>query len=187
MCSKTIMRLGVWGSAAAFSVYLANAQATGVSDTAGALALPFVEQEKVAATVGEMLAIDTRIALKKEQQRELEAMGLKPAAMPSGPRAQLVQPDPIIKPADSSKDTEPVPAKPKAPVLSVEGIFGPGDQLGAYVIIDGRSLRYKAGQRYPIGYDRSFPYQLMSINVPCIQLSGPGGPHKLCVDGVQEK
>lgn len=174
MCSNNAARLPAWGFAVALLAFSGTCQANSLTD---------IEQSKVAATVGEMLAIDTRIALMKEQKRELEAMGLKPSATVAAP---VMQPAPKMVPVDEPANADPLPEKPKAPVMSVEGIFGPGDQLGAYVTIDGRSLRYKAGQRYPIGYDRSFPYQLMSINVPCIRLSGPGGSHKLCVDGVQE-
>lgn len=177
MCSNNAERFTAWGFAVAVLVFCGTGQANQLTD---------IEQSKVAATVGEMLAIDTRIALKKEQLRELEAMGLKHSGSSS---AQAIQPVPKMTPVhepDKPDNTKPLPEKPQVPALSVEGIFGPGDQLAADVLIDGRKVRFKTGQRYPIGYDRSFAYQLISINVPCIRVSGPSGSQKLCVDGVQE-
>jgi hypothetical protein len=175
MCSNHATRHLAWGLTVAVLAH---------STIALADDFPDVEQAKVAATVGEMLAIDTRIALKKEQQRELEAMGLK---QPSGAVVQAApQVAPRTTPIDAPEKKAAVPEQPKPPVLSVEGIFGPGDQLFADVLIDGRKVRFKSGQRYPIGYGNSFAYQLVSINVPCIRLAGPAGSQKLCIDGIQE-
>lgn len=173
MCSKNAPRLTAWGLVVVGLAFHSSGYADQLSD---------MQQATVAATVGEMLAIDTRIALKKEQQREREAMGIKnqPAAV-----APVMQPTPKMTPIDEPDKAKAVPEKPKVPVLSVEGIFGPGDQLAADVLINGRKVRFKSGQRYPIGYDRTFAYQLISINVPCIRLSGPEGSQNLCIDGVQ--
>lgn len=173
MCNNNASRFTAWG----FAVAVLTHSIIGHADP-----LPDLEQAKIAITVGEMLAIDTRIALKKEQQRELEAMGLKPSQAVMAPA--VMQPMPKVAPIDAQEKKEPTPEKAKEAVLSVEGIFGPGDQLFADVLIDGRKVRFKSSQRYPIGYDSSFAYQLVSINVPCIRLTGPGGALKLCIDGI---
>lgn len=176
MCSKYAPRFKAWG----FSVVVLAFHGSGYADQ-----MPDRQQSIVAGTVGEMLAIDTRIALKKEQQRELEAMGIKHQPVAAVATAPIIQPIPQLTPIDDPDKEKAVSAKPKVPALSVEGIFGPGDQLAADVLIDGRKVRFKSGQRYPIGYDRSFAYQLISINVPCIRLNGPEGSQVLCIDGVQ--
>lgn len=177
MCSNNTSRCMAWG----FSVAVLAQSMTSLADP-----LPDVELVKVAATVEQMLAIDTRLALKKEQQRELEAMGIKPSAPVVVQPVSALASMPIVAPVDIQAKKEPAPEKPKAPVLSVEGIFGPGDQLFADVRIDGRMVRFKKNQRYPLGYDSNFAYQLQSINVPCVRLTGPQGPQKLCIDGLQE-
>ena len=178
MCNNTASRCMAWGLSVALLAHSMMSEAD---------PLPDVELAKVAATVEEMLAIDTRIALKKEQQRELEAMGIKPAQSVSVPPVSMApQPTPKVNPSEGQAQKEPTQEKSRAPALSVEGIFGPGDQLFADVLIDGRKVRFKKNQRYPLGYDSSFPYQLLSINVPCVRLTGPQGPQKVCVDGLQE-
>lgn len=174
MCDNNSARRNALGLAVFMLTVSSSVQADQMSDQ---------QLTGVAETVGEMLLIDTRIALSKEHQRELEAMGIKHQAPVA---AQAALPTPKMTPVEEPAKTQPLPDKPKAPVLSVEGIFGPGDQLSADVLIDGRKVRFKTGQRYPIGYARPFAYQLISINVPCIRLSGPGGSQKLCIDGVQE-
>lgn len=176
MCSKNTPRSTAWCFAVAVLVLSSGSRAQELTD---------LEQAKVAATVGEMLAIDTRIALKKEQQREFEAMGIKPQPLAAVTSAPVIQPTPKMTPIDEPDKAKATPEKPMEQVLSVEGIFGPGDQLAADVLINGRKVRFKSGQRYPIGYDRTFAYQLISINVPCVRLSGPDGSQKLCIDGVQ--
>lgn len=177
MCNNTASRYLAWG----FSVAVMAQPLMSLADT-----LPNMAQAEVAITVEQMLVIDTRIALSKEQQREREAMGLKQA--PLALAAPVSQPAPKVAPIDNQDKAEPpaAPEMPKAPTLSVEGIFGLGDQLFAQVLIDGRMVRFKKNQRYPVGYDSAFPYLLVSINVPCIRLTGPGGPQKLCIDGLQE-
>jgi len=178
MCNNTASRCMAWGFSVVVLAYSMVSQAD---------PLPGVELAKVAATVEQMVAIDTRIALIKEQQRELEAMGIKPT-QPVPSLSPVAAPMPKVAPVEAQAKKEPkepaLPEKPKAPVLSVEGIFGPGDQLFANVLIDGREVRFKKNQRYPIGYDSSFPYQLVSIEVPCVRLTGPQGLQKVCVDGL---
>lgn len=176
MCSKYAPRFKAWG----FSVVVLAFHGSGYADQSAD-----IQQSVVAGSVGEMLAIDTRIALKKEQQRELEAMGIKHQPLAAVAPAPVMQPTPSLTKIGEADKAKQTPDKPRLPALSVEGIFGPGDQLAADVLIDGRKVRFKSGQRYPIGYDRSFAYQLISINVPCIRLNGPDGSQVLCIDGVQ--
>lgn len=175
MFSNNVARFKSWGLAVAMLALSGTGQANQLGD---------LEQSDVASMVGDMLVIDTRIALHNERRRELEAMGIKQQVPMPTP---VIQSLPMVTAVDEPANAKQLPDKPKAPVLSVEGIYGPGTQLVADVLIDGQKVRFKAGQRHPIGYDRSFAYQLISINVPCIRVSGPGGSQKLCIDGVQEK
>ncbi len=148
--------------------------------------------DPIVGSVQQMLAIDTELALKKELQLELEARGLKAGAQPqpliSPPTAAPIM-TPMIQPVVA--DAVPAPASPQPqaskqppkPVLILDGIFGKGGQLFADVVIDGQKVRYKRDQRMPLGYDSSFGYQLVSINVPCVQLKSAVGQHRVCIDG----
>lgn len=139
-------------------------------------------------TVQQMLEIDSRLALQKEQQREREAMGLKglPAApSPAQPTVAtaplLPQMAPLATPAKAISDTADAPKPPKPIAVKLEGIFGIGDRLFADVLIDGRRVRFQRGHRYPLGYERGFEYGLIAINVPCVRLTGSQGTQTLCI------
>lgn len=157
-----------------------------------AQAANFDAADQIVGSVQHMLAIDTELALKKELQLELEARGLKASAIPQPPVSSVVASPimtPVITPATPDPAAAPAPSQPEAPkppkkpVLTLDGIFGKGGQLYADVVIDGQKVRYKRDQRMPLGYDSTFGYQLVSINVPCVQIKSQAGLQRVCIDG----
>ena len=181
MCNNAMSRLTLWGTAVPvlFSAMACQAEPGFIPGS-----------DPLAVTVQQMLAIDTRLALKKELQLELEARGLK-AEPPSQPLISTPAAAPVMAPvlpaaanqlsAPATAQSE-APKKPKRSVLILDGIFGKGGQLYADVFIDGQRVRYKRDQRSPLGYDSFFAYQLVSINVPCVHLKTQTGPRKICID-----
>lgn len=144
-------------------------------------------------TVQEMLDIDSRLALQREQQREREAMGLKATPLVPGPvlpTPALAEPlpdmQPLAAPVKTAVDKPAAPTPPKPITIALDGIFGLGDRLFADVRIDGQRVRFQRGHRYPLGYERGFAYGLIAINVPCVRLAGPQGAQTLCIQPFED-
>lgn len=126
----------------------------------------------VSQTVNDMIRIDAERALITEQKMLAEA------------QARLGGP-PIIgsMPAEPSKEEVEAPKPMVIPVqMEVLGIFGLGDNLLVDVAIDNNRVRFKRGQSGPIGAGADFPYQLVSIKVPCVKLIDAGKiEHNVCL------
>lgn len=133
----------------------------------------------VRMSVMTMLQSETKIALLEQMARERKATGQQPIAS-SG--ASAVHQAPIsMQPIEKPKD-EPEVIKPKVSTAEVMGIWGLGDRLLADVRIDGKTLRFQRGSRYPQGYGSNSPYTLVSIQTPCVTYLEKGVARKLCID-----
>jgi hypothetical protein len=114
-------------------------------------------------TVNDMLRIDAERAQLSEQKMLAEAQSrlggpaISGGILPGGGQVQVVE--------------KPNPTPPPPPVrLEVLGIFGLGDNLLADIAIDNTRVRFKRGQSSPLGAGPDFPYQLVSIKIPCVKL-----------------
>lgn len=129
----------------------------------------------VSQTVNDMLRIDAERAQLTEQRMLADAQSrlggptMLGGILPGGAPAQL---------AEQPKQTPPPP-----PVrLEVLGIFGLGENLLADVAIDNTRVRFKRGQSSPLGAGSDFPYQLVSIKIPCVKLTDANkAEHNVCL------
>jgi hypothetical protein len=133
----------------------------------------------VGKSVSDMLVIESALALKAQQARELEAMGVKPEAANSLPVNLL--PQPLMEPSHKVSGEDTSAKANDAP--AVLGIFGTGVNLFADVSIDNQRIRFQAGQKAPLGFGSSSPYKLVKIKSPCVSFSTKGGLQTLCIDG----
>lgn len=115
----------------------------------------------VSQTVNDMLRIDAERALLAEQKMLAEAQSrLGGSAMLGGGISGVEQ---IVEPPKATPAPPPIR-------LEVLGIFGLGENLLADVAIDNARVRFKRGQASPLGAGPEFPFQLVSIKVPCVKL-----------------
>ncbi len=154
-----------------------------VSVCAAPLAYAEVSEDalvQVQSTVMDMLQSETKIAAIEQLERERKAMGLQitGVATPSVVGSQ----QPLMTPPDSSASAE--PEKPKVKEARVLGIWGLGDNLTADVRIEGKTLRFQRGVRYPRGYGADSPYTLIAIKTPCVKYAEQGVAQTLCIDGL---
>lgn len=129
-------------------------------------------------SVNEMLRIDAQRAIITEQKMLAEAEG----RLGGGPIFGVGQNN--VGLSGSATIPEVKPTKPVAiPVrMEVLGIFGLGEKLFADVAIDNVRVRFKSGQSFPLGISTSFPYRLVSINVPCIKIAEANKTvHNICL------
>jgi hypothetical protein len=129
----------------------------------------------VSQTVNDMLRIDAERAQLMEQKMLAEAQGrtggpaLLGGILPGGAQAPVVE------------QPKPIPA-PTPVRLEVLGIFGLGENLLADVAIDNTRVRFKRGQSLPLGAGPDFPYQLISIKIPCVKLADANKTeHNVCL------
>ena len=129
----------------------------------------------ISQTVNDMLRIDAERAQLSEQKMLSEAKSrhsgtaILGGILPSAAQVQQVE------------TPKPIPAPP--PVrFEVLGIFGLGENLLADVAIDNARVRFKRGQSSPLGAGADFPYQLISIKVPCVKLADANkAEHNVCL------
>lgn len=118
----------------------------------------------VSQTVNDMLRIDSERARLAEQKMLAEAQSrlggnaITGGILPSGTQAQVVE------------QPKPAPAPPLPIRLEVLGIFGLGENLLADVAIDNDRVRFKRGQSSPLGAGPDYPFKLVYIKVPCVNL-----------------
>lgn len=113
--------------------------------------------DPVNASVGQMLAIDAQRALVMEQKMLDAANATKGGAVVQGAAF------------DVAPTAAPEPVAPQLPI-TLDGIFGIGNSLMADVMIGNTRVRYQRGKALPVGVPPGFPYQLVSIDVPCVKL-----------------
>lgn len=119
----------------------------------------------VSQTVNDMISIDAERALLTEQKMLAEAQ-----ARLGGPPIIGSMPGSTV-PAEPPKEEVEAPKPVVIPVqMEVLGIFGLGENLLVDVAIDNNRVRFKRGQSAPLGVGADFPYQLVSIKVPCVKL-----------------
>lgn len=157
-----------------FVLFGALASPYGYADVPGS-ALDTVEN-----TVMGMLASETRIAANEQAQRERKALG-------EGISSQSAQPARVAPMETPSAPQQAEITQKQEPVvrdIQLVGIYGLRETLTAEVRIDGETLRFQRGLRYPKGYGTNSPYTLISINTPCVKYVEKGAPHTVCIDGV---
>lgn len=142
--------------------------------------VPGSSLDTVENTVMGMLASETRIAANEQAQRERKALD-EAFSTQSGQPARVASRETVSAPqkADATQKQEPVVRD-----IQVVGIYGLRDTLTAEMRIDGETLRFQRGLRYPKGYGSSSPYTLISINTPCVKFAEKGVAHTVCIDGV---
>ncbi len=116
----------------------------------------------IETSVNEMLVIDAQRAMLTEQKMLSEVQErLGGGSIQSGVGLQ------------NNVTTETVPTESIiTPVrMEVLGIFGIGENLLADVAIDSNRVRFKRGQKFPLGASHDYPYQLLSIQVPCVKIA----------------
>lgn len=142
--------------------------------------VPGSDLDTVENTVMNMLASETRIAANEQAQRERKALG-DASSLSNGQPAR-------VAPVETVNATQRVDdAKKQEPIIrdvQVVGIYGLRETLTAEVRIDGETLRFQRGLRYPKGYGSTSPYTLISINTPCVKYAEKGAPHTVCIDGM---
>lgn len=132
---------------------------------------------EVKGSVMAMIQSETRIAMFEQQERERKVLG--------GPVVPAVsQPSTKAEPIVKAPEENPQPTKPKISTAEVVGIWGLGDRLLADVRIDGQTLRFQRGSRYPQGYGSGSPYTLVSIQTPCVTFADKGVARKVCIDNI---
>lgn len=129
----------------------------------------------VPQSVSEMLRIDAERALLTEQKMLAEAQSkFGGGTLTNG----------ILPGAEPVQEVEQPKTAPLTPPVRLEvlGIFGLGDSLLADVAIDNARVRFKRGKRFPLGAGANFPYQLVSIKIPCVKLIDAGKTeHNVCL------
>lgn len=135
--------------------------------------------EGIQMSVMSMLQSETKIAVIEQLERERKATGRQPvtSSSPAVHQEPRIEP-PIVKAPESQTES----TKPKVSTAEVMGIWGLGDRLMADVRIDGQTLRFQRGSRYPQGYGAGSPYTLISILTPCVKYSEKGVARTLCID-----
>jgi len=140
--------------------------------------------DEIESTVMSMLESETKIAAIEQMQRERKALGQVPVSA-APVFSSGVKSAPIMTPPDTEavakKSEQP---KPKVKDAKVLGIFGLGESLTANVRIDGVTLQFRRGSRYPIGYSDNSPYTLISIKTPCVKYADNGVAQTVCIDGL---
>lgn len=128
-----------------------------------------IETSGMAESVNDMLRLDAERAIITEQKMLNEVKN----RLGGGPTPSVGSVSPTTMEAISTPKTD-TTAPEVAPVrIEVLGIFGLGENLLADVAIDNAKVRFKRGQQNPLGAGRDYPYRLISINVPCVKISGP--------------
>ena len=128
-----------------------------------------IETSGMAESVNDMLRLDAERAIITEQKMLSEVKNRLGGVSTSA--IGTASPTPMESASTPNSDNaEPVAAPVRIEVL---GIFGIGENLLADVAIDNAKVRFKRGQPNPLGAGRDYPYRLISINVPCVKISGP--------------
>jgi hypothetical protein len=161
-----VNRLQIIGFAIASSVCATVSASEGMNTNAAS----------VAQTVNDMIRIDADRALWTEQKMLAEAQGrlggppilgaVPGSSFPAEPPKEEQAPKPVV-----------VPVR-----MEVLGIFGLGDNLLVDVAIDNARIRFKRGQSAPLGAGADYPYQLISIKVPCVKIADASKTeHNVCL------
>lgn len=162
----------IWGTAVLFG---ALALSPGIVVAANSS-----DVDELQNTVMDMLQRETKIALIEQLDRERKATGHQTA----GTLSSTVRQEPRMEPPAN----EPLPSKapelekPKASSPKVLGIYGLRETLTADVRVDGQTLRFQRGSRFPKGYNSTSPYTLISIQTPCVTFADKEVTRTACVD-----
>lgn len=133
--------------------------------------------EGIQMSVIAMLQSETEIAVIEQVERERKATGRQSITSSSPAVHQEPRMEQLKAP-----DAQTEPTKPAVSTAEVMGIWGLGDRLMADVRINGQTLRFQRGSRYPQGYGAGSPYTLISILTPCVKYSEKGVARTLCID-----
>lgn len=128
-----------------------------------------IETSGMAESVNDMLRLDAERAIITEQKMLNEVKNRLGGVPTTGAGSMSPSSSEIL--GTPKADTTAIEAAPAR--IEVLGIFGLGENLLADVAIDNVQVRFKRGQRNPLGAGRDYPYRLISINVPCVKISGP--------------
>lgn len=129
----------------------------------------------VSQTVNDMLRIDAERAQLAEQKMLAEAQSRLGGPMLGGFHQGMSQTQVV-------EEQKPTPAPPPPVRLEVLGIFGLGENLLADIAIDNARVRFKRGQSSPLGSGPDFPFQLVSIKIPCVKLVDANkDEHNVCL------
>lgn len=137
--------------------------------------------DEVKVSVMAMLDNETKMAQMEQAERERKALGLQSKAFgPTNNSPSAALSEPIVA-APKEHDA---PPPPKVSMPEVVGIWGLGDRLMADVRINGSTIRFQRGARYPQGYGQGSPYTLVSIQTPCVTFLDKGVSRKVCIDSI---